>query len=132
MEDEKTGMRIDSGVDFNKIRRGWHNIIICLDNQYEMKVTFFLDGKQTKESQTVNCCSPFGYIGNSKDGSQPFGTFSDLRIYPYILKQNQIIGMSKYHDELEFEMPDKYHIKYMNEGITDIFIQRLKSDTEGT
>ena len=41
-----------------------------------------------------------GFIGNSKSGNEPFGTFSDLRIYPYILKTSQITAYSKYHDEL--------------------------------
>jgi hypothetical protein len=84
--DEEKSMFVDSGVDLSKIRKGWHNIVVICDNSIETKVTFYLDGKQTKESQHTICCQPIGYIGNSKSGNEPFGTLSDLRIYPYILK----------------------------------------------
>jgi hypothetical protein len=30
--DEENGLFIDSGVDFSKIRKGWHNIVITCDN----------------------------------------------------------------------------------------------------
>ena len=70
------------------------------DNAVEMKVTFFIDGNQTKESQTLSNSNSVGYIGHSKSGNEPFGTFSDLRIYPYILKTSQVTTYSKYHDEL--------------------------------
>jgi hypothetical protein len=30
--DEETGLFIDSGVDFSKIRKGWHNIVITCTN----------------------------------------------------------------------------------------------------
>jgi hypothetical protein len=29
-------------------------------------------------------------------------------------------------------MPDKYHIKYLNEGIIDLMIERMKYDVEPT
>ena len=48
--DEEKGLFVDSGVDLSKIRKGWHNIVITCDNSIEMKVTFYIDGKQTKES----------------------------------------------------------------------------------
>lgn len=48
--DEEKGLYVDSGVDLSKIRKGWHNIVVTCDNQNEMKITFYLDGKQTKES----------------------------------------------------------------------------------
>jgi hypothetical protein len=48
--DEEKKLIIDSGVDLSKERKGWHNIVITCDNSVEMKITFYLDGKQTKES----------------------------------------------------------------------------------
>lgn len=48
--DEEKNVFVDSGVDLSKIRKGWHNIVVTCDNSIEMKITFFLDGKQTKES----------------------------------------------------------------------------------
>ena len=43
--DENSGLRIDSGVDLNKYKKGWHNIIATCDNKIEQKVTFYIDGK---------------------------------------------------------------------------------------
>ena len=48
--DEKTGFKVDSGYDLNKYRKGWHNIVITCDNQVENKVSFYVDGKLTKEA----------------------------------------------------------------------------------
>lgn len=33
---------------------------------------------------------------------------------------------------LEFEMPDKHHLKFMEESIIDILIERMKHDVEST
>eukprot|EP00347_Sterkiella_histriomuscorum_P003825 403362795 len=130
--DTQNNMFVDSGVDLGKYKKGWHNIIITCDNAVEMKITFFLDGKQTKESQTIINAKSIGYIGNAKSGNEPFGTVSDIRIYPYILKHSQIASQSKYHDELEYEMPDRYHLLYLEENIIDTLIERLKTDVEST
>ena len=58
--DEDRDLFIDSGADLNKYvhkllilcryKKGWHNIIVTCENSVEMKVTFFIDGNQTKES----------------------------------------------------------------------------------
>ena len=54
--DEKKVMFIDSGVDLSKRRKGWHNIVVTCDNSIEMKITFYLDGQQSRESQHAVCC----------------------------------------------------------------------------
>lgn len=33
---------------------------------------------------------------------------------------------------LEYEMPDKYHMKYLQEGIIETLIERMKTDVEPT
>ena len=50
------------------------------------------------------------------------------------MKYNQIASQSKYHDELgknnifsyvdtlEFEMPDRYHLQFLQENIIDVLI----------
>ena len=98
--DEQSGEFVDSGVDLNRYKKGWHQVSVVCDNSSEMKITFYLDGKQTKESQKIICSKPIGYIGNSRNGTEPFGTVTDLRVYPYLLKHNSIAVSSKYHDEL--------------------------------
>ena len=81
-----------------------------LDPSEEGSIHFFVDGQMTSQTENQNCISkqPIGFIGNSSDGSSPFGTVSDVRIYPYTLKRNQIEMLSNYHEDLEFDMPDKY------------------------
>lgn len=71
-----------------KFKKGWHNLVVTCDNAVEMKITFYLDGKQTKESQNIMCNRGLGYVGNCKMGTEPFGTIADLRVYPYLLKAN--------------------------------------------
>jgi len=88
-------------------------------------VRFFYDGKQTCHDQACMCLLPIGFVGNSKDGSCPFGTVCDLRVYPYLLKKNQIETISNYHPDLEFEMPDKYMSMFVEIGFLHFLILDL-------
>jgi hypothetical protein len=51
--DEEKGLFIDSSLDLtSKLhKRGWHNIVVVLDNNGRNNVTFYLDGKSTMSSQ---------------------------------------------------------------------------------
>ena len=88
--DEKTGLRIDSGVDLNKYKKGWHNITVTCDNATDMLAKFYIDGKANKEAQHLICNQTISYLGNSRSGNNPFGAVADLRIFPYIVSNNYI------------------------------------------
>ncbi len=107
-------------VDLKTIKRGWHNIIVTCDNICESgegRVKFFIDGKQTYPEQKCICMQPIGFIGNSKSCSQPFGSVSDLRIFPLVIRKKQIDTLSNYHEDLEFEMPDKHLVTLVEVGM---------------
>ncbi len=60
------------------------------------------------------------------------------------MPQTQIQMVSKYFDDsgiisdfantqfIEFEFPDKYHLRFKDEGIIEILIHRLNSDIDST
>jgi len=97
--DEDSGEFHDSGDDFSLESKGWHNIVITCDNNLDLKVVFYLDGRQTSSVITAVLSSPIKYIGNSKAGDEPFGIMSDLRVYPYILRSKVVAAQAKYHNE---------------------------------
>ena len=129
---EATGKVISADIDLRRIdKKGWHHIVVTCNNVYNRgqgAIKFYVDGEQTRfDSQEGICIQPIGYVGNSKDGSCPFGTFADLRVYPYCLKTNQIASMSNYHEDLEFDMPDKYLSYFIEIGIVKLILDDLNS-----
>lgn len=68
---------------------------------------------------------PIGYIGNSKNGASPFGTVADLRVYPYLIKKQQISKLSSYTPEMEYEMPDKYFSNLVELGLVKLILDDL-------
>lgn len=121
--DFESGLFIDSGYDLTKYRKGWHHVTVIFEGGM---VTYYIDAKATREAQSLVYNLPIGFLGNSGTGREPFGTMSDLRIFEGALTQLQIANLAKYHDELgklsiplmivEFEMADKYHTLFMEEG----------------
>jgi len=105
---------------------------MTVDYKEGNKVKFYIDGKFTDRELTTKPCSHISYIGNSKTGSSPFGTFADLKIYPFILPPKDIQMMAKYHDKLEFDMPDKYHLKIMEDQIIELLMNNIKCGVEST
>ena len=90
---EDTGKAVHAQIDLRKVKKGWHNMLITCDNLddgCEGAVRFYIDGKHTNEGkpQKCICIQPISFIGNSKNGSCPFGTVCDLRIFPYIVKKS--------------------------------------------
>lgn len=87
---EVTGFDISKEIKHKNFKKGWHNFVITCDNEFEDgdgRVTFYFNGLQTQEPKPCICYQPIGFIGNSNNGSFPFGTVCDLRVYPYIIKQ---------------------------------------------
>ena len=68
---------------------------------------------------------PIGYIGNSRDGKNPFGCISDIRAYPIIVTRNMIDNLSNYHEDLEFDMPDKYCCNFVELGMIKTIIDEI-------
>jgi len=64
----------------------------------------------------------------------PFGTVSDIRVYPYIIKEKQVELLSNYHEDLEFDMADKYLSNFVEQGIISLILLALndycRSDTK--
>jgi hypothetical protein len=48
------------------------------------------------------------------------------------LKPKQIEMQSKYHDDLEFEMPDKFFLQYIEKQVIDKLIGGMTFDVEQT
>ena len=87
---EITCLDISKEMKRKNFKKGWHNFVITCDNQDESgdgRVTAYFNGLLTEKPQSCICFQPIGYVGNSKNGSFPFGTVCDLRVYPYLLKQ---------------------------------------------
>lgn len=55
------------------------------------KITYFFDGVQQGEPVPINAPTNIKYIGNSKDRRESIGRIADLRVYPYILKDSNIL-----------------------------------------
>jgi hypothetical protein len=68
---------------------------------------------------------PIGYVGNAKNGSSPFGTVCDLRVYPYLIKKSTLEVLSNYHPDLEFEMPDKYSCNFIEMGLINFILSDI-------
>ena len=85
-----------------RLGRGWHNIIITCDNLGlggKGELFFYIDGHKTAEKgKHILCCQPIGYIGNSKNGENPFGAVSDLRIFPKVVSCEKILDLSEGHE----------------------------------
>lgn len=65
--DQYSGIFVDSGNDLTKYRKGWHHFAITCDNSKDQGiVTFYIDGKPTREGLSLNCSNPIGFIGNSR------------------------------------------------------------------
>ena len=107
-----------------------------MDPGCEGAARFYLDGKPSNDGQSQKCIciQPISFIGNSKNGSFPFGTVCDLRIFPYILKKSQIETISNYHEDLEFDMPDKYCSSFVEIGMIKLILDDInkyaRSDTK--
>jgi len=93
--DEETG---DFVVLYNledaRDTREWNNLICIVksnDNpQFANKVDLFFNGQLVAKDIEINAPRRFDYVGNSKRGDEPFGVFSDLRIYNYALLERLI------------------------------------------
>lgn len=130
---DETNGNVITGFDINvekKLKKGWHNFIVTCDNKCpdsRGRVTFYFNGNKYGDSQACLCFKPIGFIGNSKNGAFPFGTVCDLRVYPYLLKNKQIDKIATYHPELEFEMMDKYQVRFVENALLSGLINDMKN-----
>ena len=100
----KTGEAIDSGVNLEQRNlQGWlHAGISYSENSNHRKITFFFQNAQMNsfEKEGFQLPDNFAYIGNSKDFTNPFGVFCDLRIYSTAVDINGYRQIAKIgHDE---------------------------------
>ena len=64
----------------------------------------FIDGEEVVNGQdgkqnVFKYSQPIRYIGNNREGSEPFGTFADLRIYQGLIDPELIEQEALYHHE---------------------------------
>mmetsp|Transcript_29513 Transcript_29513/g.44868 ORF Transcript_29513/g.44868 Transcript_29513/m.44868 type:complete len:223 (+) Transcript_29513:2421-3089(+) len=127
---ELTDRTVNAKTDLSRVKKGWHNIIVMCDNQHkdcEGQIKFFIDGLLMCEPQKCVITSPIGFIGNSKSGQQPFGMMSDLRAFPYVISAIQLERLSTYHEELEFDMPDKYNSTFVEMGMIKLILDDMNN-----
>ena len=102
-----------------------------MDSVEKMEMRFYIDGSCESITEIMaDMLQPIRYIGNSRAGDEPFGVVADLKVYPYVLKANNIKMCAKYHDDLEFDMADKFHLKFIQENICANLIKSLECGVE--
>ena len=52
---------------------------------------------------------------------------SDLRVFPYIVNAIQIEKLSTYHQDLEFDMPDKYNSNFVEIGLIKMLLEDINN-----
>jgi len=130
--DELSGEFIESGVNLKKLKKGWRHIAVTCDNKNSNSITFFIDGRASSKSQYIICSEPIGYVGNSKDGQEPFGIFCDLRIFNTLLTERQVAHLAFYETDIEMGLPDKISQQMLEHGIIDLLIEKLEVEIEET
>ena len=73
----------------------WNNLICVVKSsnggtKFANKVDVFFNGQLVAQDIEVNAPKRFDYVGNSKKGDEPFGVFTDLRIYNYPILERLI------------------------------------------
>lgn len=94
----------------------WHNITITY---FKKKIRYYVDFVFKKKME-LTCDNPIRYIGNSANGSEPFGTFCDLRITDKVFSNKQIKEYSCYVPEFYDLQPD-FLSQRMHEAIPNFF-----------
>lgn len=93
------GIWLDSGIDLNDstIKNSWIHIVLCiLKINNRINVTTYLNGRLISTniySEKVQLSNNIKFIGNSKDLTEPFGLFCDLRIIPSFLNDLDVISI---------------------------------------
>ena len=74
-----------------------HFALVCRydSNSFVQMLQVFINGKEVfAEEKPINLRKRISFIGNSKDGNEPFGTVADLRIFPFAIKSTKIERLS--------------------------------------
>ena len=116
--DEETLDFIDSGVNLldKNMKSGWHHIGMVVsykEEEQQQYVTFYLDGRHIKDNHPCKMTQKVGFIGNTKEGTRPFGPVADLRIYPRALSSTKIKQMHSLDPLTENYMPDRYILDFL-------------------
>lgn len=125
---ELTGRTISAGIDLRMEKKGWHNIVVVCNNIENERgnIKFMINGKPTRDfAMDCLCLQPIGYIGNSKNGANPWGIVCDLRIYPFCLDKQRIEKLNYYETNYEFDMPDKYFSVFVEIGMVKLILDDL-------
>jgi hypothetical protein len=127
------GVFIDSGIQLSKVelQKKWIQIAISYgkrDNQTYLE--FYLEGKLVSNpSIKVNLPHYVQYVGNSRDYTEPFGIFCDLRIYKNFYDSNQIKAIFNEDIAKKVEKTESDLIHYTKISIIDNIIKNfLTSD----
>jgi hypothetical protein len=131
----KDGVFIDSGIDLENQdnQRKWLQVAMSYGKRDdETKVQFYLDGKSLNNPLTkVNIPNVIQYIGNSRDYTEPFGIFCDLRIYKNECNTNEIKSI---YNEDNIKKVEKSETDLLNfifyQIIDNIMDNFLKSNDE--
>ncbi len=131
----KDGFFIDSGIDLDnqENQRKWLQVAMSYGKRDdETKVKFYLDGKPLNNPLTkVSLPNVIQYIGNSRDYTEPFGIFCDLRIYRNECNANEI--KSIYNEDIikKVEKTETDLLNFIFYQIIDNIIDNfLKSNDE--
>ena len=105
------------GQDLRRIKKGWHFCCATYDYRNSNALALYLDGAAINKSMSVRLEDNVRYVGNSRDGTKPFGVMCDLRIYNHIIPKSQIDDMRGYNEDDEFEFPDRLIMSFVAKGV---------------
>lgn len=54
------------------------------------KVYFYFNGEKDQGFLSTTTYHPIKYIGNNREGNEPFGVFCDFRIYLFLISDEKI------------------------------------------
>ncbi len=82
-----SGGFIDSGFDINTLPNGWHHIAVVGNTNRE---AFYIDGIWRGNTTGFPSTQSVRYVGNTPDGSQPWGVVDEVRIWNRSLSAQEI------------------------------------------
>jgi hypothetical protein len=130
------GVFIDSGINLSKteLQKKWIQIAISYgtrDNQTYLE--FYLEGKQiSNPNYKVNLPHYVQYIGNSRDYTEPFGIFCDLRIYKNFCDANQIKAIFNEDIAKKVEKTETDLLNYTKVNIIDAIIKNFLTSEDNS
>ena len=107
IENDCIKVDLTKGIKLSELKlqtSSWHHIAITCSEQEQddpsskwssQLLNFYLDGNRQSDPKYPITAKyllgkPVVFIGNSSDGTCPFGAVADLRIYPYELREEEV------------------------------------------